>query len=407
MLCRRSPLQQNVAHTLTRSLRNYQREDNLGVGRYKTSVILRAQHDAARCRDNTPHPTGAYPMKLSTTLGTGVPTTRFAKTLDELNAVNLALRPGMVIDSRYELVEILGRGGMGEVWSARHLLLMRNVAIKFVSLNHPETVAMLLQEAQVLASFEHPAVVHVFDCGMFGQSPYLVMEQLNGETLAARLLREGALSSNDAISQMLPIVRGLEVAHTHGIVHRDLKPDNIFLETIAMEIRPKLIDFGIADAAKLRINHASMGTPPYMSPEQIRGEPSGPATDIWALGVTLYELMVGTPPFCSKETIPEILQAVTKEPLSYPRNGPPMHKDVWRFLTKCTRKDPSDRFENMGAARLQLEDLAGRVASTTQPPATRSTSPSVAPSYNSPASPSSAPNYGEARSLDDLIRRKL
>ena len=346
-------------------------------------------------------------MKLSTTLGTGVPANGFAQTINARSGVNLELRPGMVIDARYELVEILGRGGMGEVWSARHLLLMRNVAIKFVSLDHPETAAMLLQEAQVLASFQHEAVVHVFDCGMFGHSPYLVMEQLNGETLAARLHREGALSSIAAIAQMLPIVRGLEVAHAHGIVHRDLKPDNIFPEAIGMEIRPKLIDFAIADAAKLRITHAPMGTPPYMSPEQIRGEPSGPATDIWSLGITLYELLVGAVPFCAKTTVPEILQAVATEPLSYPRTGPPMHKDVWRFLTRSTRKQPSDRFENMRAAREHLEDFAGRIASTTQPPATRSASLRVAPSYDRPASPSAGPHYGEARSLDDLIRRKL
>ena len=356
--------------------------------------------NAARCRENTPHQAGMGVMKFTTTLGTGVPTLGSAKTLNAPSGVNLALRPGMVIDARYELVEILGRGGMGEVWSARHLLLMRNVAIKFVSLDHPETTAMLLHEAQVLASFQHSAVVHVFDCGMFGQSPYLVMEQLNGETLAKRLHREGALSSNDAIAQMLPIVRGLEVAHAHGIVHRDLKPDNIFLENIGTEIRPKLIDFGIAEAAKLQIDRAPMGTPPYMSPEQIRGEPSGPATDIWALGITLYELLVGTAPFCSKATVPEILQAIITEPLSYPRTGPPMHKDVWRFLTRCTRKHHNDRFENMHTAREHLEDIAGRVANA-------SSSPSIAPPDDRPTPPSAVPQHDQARSLDDLIRRKL
>jgi eukaryotic-like serine/threonine-protein kinase len=319
------------------------------------------------------------------------------------------LQAGLSVDGRYELQHLLGRGGMGEVWSARHNLLKRDVAIKFLTLQHAETAEMLLQEAQVLASLRHPAIVRVFDFGTFGPASYLVMEQLRGETAAARLQREGPMATDDAIALILPIVRGLVQAHELGIVHRDIKPENILLDISDGPPQPKLIDFGIADAANLQIARGAMGTPPYMAPEQVRGEKTTPATDIWAIGITLYELVVGIAPFSDRTTLDEVLLALATEPLPYPRASKPLGKALWQFLTTCTRKIPSERYSSMVVVVEQLEAMRTRhslsLASELAP-----ASASMGPTSGPPAAAAESvppPSLPLPASLDVLIKKTL
>jgi eukaryotic-like serine/threonine-protein kinase len=326
----------------------------------------------------------------------------------------LDLRAGLVVDGRYELVRVLGRGGMGEVWSAQHLRLRRHVAIKFVTLDHPDVANMLLAEAQVLASLRHPAIVSVFDCGVFGQAPYLVMEQLQGETLAEHLRREGPLDSQEAVRMMHRIALGLVEVHAASIVHRDIKPGNILLDVSGGSLQAKLIDFGIANAAVSPFAKGPMGTPPYMAPEQLDGAPATPAADIWALGVTLYELCVGQAPFADRATIEEVLRAVANDALPYPRITPALPKAIWQLLTSMTRKRPEDRPSTMQAVANALEQFSGRPTSLSPSPSGSSSaslfgSPAQVPSSQSPRAEKTETDATSLNppSLDELIKTNL
>jgi eukaryotic-like serine/threonine-protein kinase len=311
---------------------------------------------------------------------------------------NFKLSEGLTLDGRYRLLHIIGRGGMGEVWSAQHQLLERSVAIKFVAIEQPEAAQMLLKEARVLASLRDPAIVEVFDCGIFADAPYLVMEELEGETLASKLDREGPRPLREAVELLLPVIRGLETVHAHGIVHRDIKPDNIVLCRTAQGPRPKLIDFGIAGAAaKGSATLAPMGTPPYMSPEQIADVDVGPNSDVWAIGITLYELVTGVLPFVSSNSLPSILEAIATAPLSYPRAGQALDKSLWRLLTDCTRKYPMDR-PSMHAVAASLESwLDSPKVMMTLPPASSESTPPL----------TLQPSAAGPPSLDELIRKRF
>jgi serine/threonine protein kinase len=315
------------------------------------------------------------------------------------------LHAGLVIDGRYQLTRIIGRGGMGEVWSAVHLLLQRNIAIKFVALEQtaehtserPDIAQMLLREARVLASVRDPAVVEVFDCGLLGEAPYLVMEQLEGESLGAKLEREGPMRAEEAVRLLLPVGRGLQAVHARSIVHRDLKPDNIMLCGTTSSPKPKLVDFGIAQSTSSDAPTASqalMGTPPFMSPEQVLNADVGPKSDVWALGITLYEAVSGTLPFMASESLADVLRAITSAPLSYPRAGHPLDRRLWRLLTDCTRKAPTDR-PTVDEVCVAFEEwLSGEPLAFSRPP-TAATEPPA-------PGPTASPSF-----LDELIRKKL
>jgi serine/threonine protein kinase len=343
------------------------------------------------------------------------------KTMSAHTPQTLDLRTGLVVDGRYELTHILGRGGMGEVWSALHLRLKRAVAIKFVTLDHPDVANMLLGEAQVLASLRHPAIVAVFDCGVFGQAPYLVMEQLKGETLGEHLLREGPLDPQEAVRMMHRIALGLVDVHAASIVHRDIKPGNILLDVSGGSLQAKLIDFGIANAAVSSFAKGPMGTPPYMAPEQLDGAPATPAADIWALGITLYELCVGHAPFADRATIEDVLRAVANDALPYPRMTPALPKAIWQLLTSMTRKRPEDRLPTMLAVAAALEQIAARPTSLPPPVVSLAAGPLGSPTQ-SPGTqsanhqpPSTQPSLTQGRvratleppSLDELIKTNL
>ena len=266
---------------------------------------------------------------------------------------------------------------MGAVYEAKHPLIEKRVAIKLLKPErsaHPELAQRFLNEARATSAIRHPNIVEVMDLGTLPNgAPYLVMELLEGETLADRLDRVGRLALPVALEFTFQTASALEAAHARGIVHRDLKPDNVFL--VADPRLPgrelvKVLDFGIA---KLRgelvtapldtIAGAVLGTPPYMSPEQCRGVPEqiDHRTDIYALGVMLYEMVCGAPPFVS-EGIGDMLMMHMSVPPPPPASlGIELPEQVERAILRALAKRPEERFASMGELRAALEPPAPSV----------------------------------------------
>jgi serine/threonine protein kinase len=234
--------------------------------------------------------------------------------------------------NQYQIITTLGAGGMGEVFRARDTRLNREVAIKLLPKEFaadPDRLRRFEQESKTLAALNHPNILTIHDAGVHEGAPYLVSELLEGATLREEL-NGGALPIRKAADYALQIARGLAAAHGKGIIHRDLKPENIFVTT---DGRVKILDFGLAklqenlksqisdlksagaDAPTLAESTEAgkvMGTPAYMSPEQVRGEPVDHRTDIFAFGCVLYEMLSGTRAF-RRDTPVESMHAVLKE----------------------------------------------------------------------------------------------
>ncbi len=272
--------------------------------------------------------------------------------------------PGDVIDGKYRLTRIIGRGGMGAVWLAHNLPLDMDVAVKLIRRDRtaPEAAGRLLQEARAAARLKHPSIVRVFDFGESEQGdPFIVMELLNGESLGAILRRKKRLSPTMAVQTLLPVASALASAHGKGIVHRDLKPDNILLITDESgALVPKVVDFGIAKLLSSDPDRAFtlagevLGSPDYMSPEQARGaENVGEATDVWAFSVVLYEAVAGRRPFDGPNYNSLIAAILTNDPPPIPNLGDPA---LWAILERGLTKNIAVRWGSMrelGAALAQ------------------------------------------------------
>jgi serine/threonine protein kinase len=290
---------------------------------------------------------------------------------DQNESGTLTLPAGSRLGS-FEIVAPIGAGGMGEVYRARDSKLKRDVAIKILPdafAREPERISRFEREAEVLASLSHGNIATVHDFEQSGGRHFLVMELVEGETLADRVAR-GALPIDEALGMVGQIVQALEAAHQKGIVHRDLKPANI---KIAADGRVKVLDFGLAkcfgdgmvsfDLANSPTALAGttpgliLGTAAYMSPEQARGAAVDKRTDIWALGCILYEMLTGQPAFGS-DSLSDTLAAVLRgEPdwRRLPDRTPPR---VRLLLQRCLRKDPRQRLHDAGDVRIELDDAA-------------------------------------------------
>src|SRR6266700_2763207 len=206
----------------------------------------------------------------------------------------------VTLGGRYRLVQRIASGGMGTVWRAEDTVLHRPVAVKILSdaLGHDARfVERFRREAQAAAGLSHPNVAGVYDYGEDGDTPYMVMELIAGETLAERLHREGRLPPEEAARIAFEIAMALQAAHEAGLVHRDVKPGNVMI-TPRGEV--KVMDFGIAAAAwaaPLTATGTTIGTASYLSPEQASGERATPPSDVNALGCVLHEMLIGRPPF--------------------------------------------------------------------------------------------------------------
>src|ERR671930_1539303 len=213
----------------------------------------------------------------------------------------IELTSGTVLADRYLLLEPAGEGGMATVWQATDQVLDRPVALKILRPNLAEDPGLLERfraEALAAARLNHPNIVNVFDAGTEDHAAFIVMELFEGETLRERLNRDGHLPPEEAVSVLLQALSALQFAHENGLIHRDVKPGNILL---GPDGRVKVTDFGIAKAAYEDADPTTtgsvLGSVPYLSPEQVQGNPTDGRSDIYSAGATLYEALTGRPPF--------------------------------------------------------------------------------------------------------------
>ncbi len=258
--------------------------------------------------------------------------------------------------SHYEVMDRLGRGGMGEVYRARDLQLERTVALKFLPADvgeHPEMRERFLREARAASALDHPRICTVYEIGATDDGqPFISMAYCGGETLKARLCR-GRLPPEEARAIAIQIVEGLAAAHEAGVVHRDVKPANIMLTPGGV----KILDFGLAklaDATLLTHTGATMGTPAYMSPEQATGKPIDGRTDIWSLGAILYEMVTGTRPF-KGDNATAIMYAILSDDLRPVRElRPDVPDDLESVISGCLVRDPGERYADCRAVLVDL-----------------------------------------------------
>jgi tRNA A-37 threonylcarbamoyl transferase component Bud32/tetratricopeptide (TPR) repeat protein len=267
----------------------------------------------------------------------------------------------------------LGAGGMGQVWLAEDETLARRVAVKFLSerlSQEPEAHARFLREARAMATLEHASVVRVYSFGEADSRPYLVMEHVEGESLADRLRRRGTLPVAETLRILRDVVGALEAAWEKGLVHRDIKPSNILLDTRG---RARVADFGLAKATRAEAEPTLtqtgyvVGSPHYVSPEQARGKPVDFRTDVYSLGVVLFEALTGTRPFDGATPV-EVIDHHLHTPLPSLRERRPDAPDsLVRLVEWMTRKDPSERPASYTAILEALpgELTAGSESSTT------------------------------------------
>lgn len=249
----------------------------------------------------------------------------------------------------YRVIEPLGQGGMATVYKAYHAALDRYVAIKVLHpafKEDPNFLARFNREARIVAKLDHPNIVPIYDFDEERGMPYLVMRYIDGKTLKT-ILREGAMPVGRALSIIRPVAEGLAYAHEQGILHRDIKPSNIIL---ASDQHIFLTDFGLARIAQASDSTISqdmlIGTPQYISPEQARGVPATERSDIYSLGVVLFEMLTGRVPF-SADTPYAIIHDHIYSPLPLPTSiNPGLPKDVERVLLKALAKDPAARYAN-------------------------------------------------------------
>jgi hypothetical protein len=267
----------------------------------------------------------------------------------------------------YEIVGLLDSGGMGDVYRARDPRLARLVAIKLVRASAADAIRLqrFETEARAVGALDHPNILVVYDVGRHQGLPYLVSELLDGETLWQRLSEPAGVSPRKALDWATQIARGLAAAHAKGIVHRDLKPKNLF---VTRDGRIKILDFGLAklinpaadDQATMTAEGQTergvvLGTVGYMAPEQVRGQPAGPAADIFALGIVIHEMLSGAAPF-RRDTAVEVMTAILKDdPPVLTAAVPPA---VDRLVRRCLEKRPEERFQSAHDLSLALEMLS-------------------------------------------------
>ena len=267
---------------------------------------------------------------------------------------------------RYHVLDLLGAGGMGRVYRALDATLGREVAIKGLSdafRGDSRSLRRFEREARVLATLSHPNIATIYGFERLNGSPYLVLERVDGETLAQRLAR-GRLPVDEALALAVQIVAGLEEAHAKGVIHRDLKPSNVMLTS---DRHVKLVDFGLAKTSAVRpdldesvepITEVGIvvGTARYMSPEQVKGEDVDTRTDVWAFGCVLFEMLTARPVFAGR-SVSEVAAGVLRDEPDWSALPADVPRAVTRLIRRCLRRDPRTRLQHIGDARIELVDV--------------------------------------------------
>lgn len=283
---------------------------------------------------------------------------------------------GTIVDNKYKIVQLIGAGGMGSVYLARHLMLDKDVALKTfksANLTHEERLRFQ-REAQAIAKLSNPNIIEVFDFGYInGEVPYYTMERLVGQSLREKLDDCRFLSVPEAVSVFIQVCRGLSAAHKKGIIHRDLKPDNIFLQSMQSSqslqsrtteptaiqsnaLTVKIVDFGIAaltvaptETQKLTALGTIFGSPLYMSPEQSMGQPVGESSDIYSCGCALFQALSGKPPFVGSNALTTLLmhQGSPIPSLKSSMNGRACPQALEKLVTTMLAKSPEDRYKSI------------------------------------------------------------
>lgn len=303
------------------------------------------------------------------------------------DAVAIGRSPFPVVEG-YEIEAELGRGGMGVVYAARQVSLNRRVALKTIRTTVGASAAdvrRFLAEAEVLAAVRHPNVVQVFECGVSRPErgsdddafPYIALELVAGGTLARLLHDRGRLEPRDAAALLAAVADGVQTAHEAGIVHRDLKPANILLDTGAHPdgavsgAVPKVSDFGVArrSGTDLTATGATVGTPDYMAPEQADGRSKfvGPAADVWALGVVLFEALTGQRPFRGDGAWPVLLEVLNTPAPALRRLAPAVPSDLELICHKCLEKEPRHRYASAAEVADDLRRFLANEPVTVRP----------------------------------------
>jgi serine/threonine-protein kinase len=267
-------------------------------------------------------------------------------------------QPGDLIADRYELEELVGTGGMSSVFRARDRQLERRVAIKILHQHYaedPEYLERFRREARAVAKLSHPNIVTVIDRGDDDGRQYIVFEHVEGENLKELVIRSGRLPVRRALELALAVADGLAFAHNHGLVHRDVKPQNVLLNR---DGEVKVTDFGIARSLHVEQGVTQtgtvLGTGEYLAPEQASGKPVSPATDVYSLGVVLWELLAGDVPFVGENFVAIALRHVNEPPPSLRERRPDVSPRLEAAVNRALAKDPAQRFPSMSAFAKEL-----------------------------------------------------
>ena len=266
------------------------------------------------------------------------------------------LKEGTFIADRYEIVGKVGTGGMADVYKAKDHTLGRFVGIKVLKQEFSEDVNFVTKfrtEAQSAAGLEHPNIVNIYDVGSENAIHYIVMEYVEGITLKTYIEKKGQLSFKEAVSIAIQVGRGIEAAHNKHIIHRDIKPQNII---ISKEGKVKVTDFGIARAASSNtINSDVMGSVHYASPEQARNGFVDGKSDIYSLGIVMYEMVTGRVPFDGESTVAIAIQHLQEEMVRPSAYAPDLPVSLEKIIIKCTQKSPDRRYDSIGDLLIDLK----------------------------------------------------
>jgi serine/threonine-protein kinase len=298
-------------------------------------------------------------------------------------------RVGALVADKYRLERVLGSGGMGTVYEATHTFTDRRVAVKLL---HPafidgESVTMkrFLLEAKAAAAIQHPSVVEVLDAGMADGAPYVVFELLQGETLSSALAA-GHLNQGDLLELVSQVLEVLELAHARGIVHRDIKPENVFVcRGEGGVLRAKVLDFGIARrldgplAEGLTQQGAVLGTPYYMSPEQMEGASADGRADLWAVGAMLYRGLSGHIPFESRSYAALLVEVLQRGAPPLATRRPDLAEGLRRVVDRALTRDLSQRWQDAASMRQALLPFMRPRPSVGAPRSVEQTAPAVPP----------------------------